>query len=289
MSMLGWKQRSFKKSVKIGLENEMTGLTRLSAIQSVCEVVGASHFERSHHLDGFYCFDADGKKWEVCSDSSVTSAPQSVELVTPILENSSDIEKYLNVINKLVEKGAYCDASCGLHVHVSHPLIGVEELKRLLQHMVTRQDLLFRFCNVIENRIEEYSQPTSEKLAREAKKVTTMSGLKDVWYKNYGGSEYSHYSYSRYHNLNLHSFFEGKGIEFRLFNGTVDIEKIEAIIDICQGFTMDAINSVYMRSYIHTDRTIYSNPDRMYTLLETYISRMQLEPKTRHFLLTECL
>ncbi len=42
---------------------------------------------------------------------------------------------------------------------------------------------------------------------------------KVIWYSTQTGYAHNvgHYDQTRYHMLNLHSFFEGKGVEFRLF------------------------------------------------------------------------
>ena len=56
------------------------------------------------------------------------------------------------------------------------------------------------------------------------RKPKTMSQLEDLWYKtqgeDYGRAQ--HYNGSRYHILNLHSFFHGHGtVEFRCFQYNV--------------------------------------------------------------------
>lgn len=294
MAKKGWTQRVTKESVKVGCEIEGYSMYRREAIETVATVLNVSidNVRHSNHLDGFYVYDNNGKKWEIVADSSIRNQSgrqmndRGFELVTPIMDNS-DFETLCNIVKALKSKGANTSQYCGLHVHASHPNLGVKELVKCIQHMYTRQDLLFRFCKVYTDRINQWCEPTSESLARGCRKCNSMSELRNFWYREYCTCGYSHYDSSRYHNLNLHSFFEGKGIEFRLFNSTLDTDKIMVILDLCQGFVMDAINSYKMAQYLHTDRTVYTNPDRMYTLLETYADRMQLNPKTKAFLLSE--
>lgn len=294
MAKLGWEQRISKNSVQYGIEIEFYGMYRIDAIKTVAKTLNVSenNIRHSNHLDGYYVIDNNGKKWEIVSDSSIRNKSgaqmfeKGCELVTPVL-NTSDIQTLDNVIDALKGNGGLVSQYCGLHVHASHSQLGLNELVKCIQHMYTRQDLLFRFCKVYTDRISQWCEPTSEGLARKCKKCNSISELKSLWYREYCSSGYSHYDSSRYHNLNLHSFFEGKGIEFRLFNSTLKSEKVNVIIDLCQGFVMDAINSYKMSQYLHTDRTVYTNPDRMKTLLETYADRMQLEPNTKKFLLSE--
>jgi len=55
--------------------------------------------------------------------------------------------------------------------------------------------------------------------------ATTMDDLKKVWYK--GGSMSGHYNDSRYHDVNLHSFWDRHGtVEIRSHGGTTDPDKI---------------------------------------------------------------
>ena len=153
--------------------------------------------------------------------------------------------------------------------------------------MATRQDLLFRFCHVNENR-EGWAEATSVDFAKKVKKAENFEELKVMYYGDTREHD-SHYDSARYKNLNLHSYFQGKGVEFRLFNATLEIDSIMAILDLVQGFVYDAICSYKMAQYVHTDRTVYSNPDRMEQLLKTYIRRMGLKKSTEKYLLTNCL
>ena len=257
--------------------------------------MGSVQYYSGNHLNEKYCYDSNGKKWSIVSDSSIKNEygePQEsygCELVTPILETVQDYENLVKVVENLKNNGGLVSEYCGLHVHADSDKLDYKGLIKCIQHMYTRQDLLFRFCKVYSDRIYEWCQPINETLARACKKTHNSNELKNLWYKVYGGSEHAHYSLSRYHNLNLHSYFEGKGVEFRLFNSTLDSEKVMVIIDLIKGFVMDSINSQDMSQYLHTDRTVYSNPDRMYTLLSTYSDRMQLNHNTKKFLLSENL
>jgi hypothetical protein len=63
------------------------------------------------------------------------------------------------------------------------------------------------------------------------KKPTTFKEIEDIWYEGYYSSRGRHYHDSRYHFLNLHSFFNGVGtVELRGFNGTLHAGKIRTYI-----------------------------------------------------------
>ena len=63
------------------------------------------------------------------------------------------------------------------------------------------------------------------------KKPKTMQKIKDIWYNERNAGFHIHYDHSRYHFLNLHSFFNGNGtVELRGFNSTLHAGKIKAYI-----------------------------------------------------------
>ncbi len=293
------KDRVKKESIMLGLENEFYGMKRIEAIKVVAKTLGNDEnsftHSRIHGLDVYATEDIYGRTWKVVSDSSIKDEngvkqnlyDEDCELVTPII-GTADFDTVTAIITALKNSGAVTNSLYnGLHVHASHELLQLAEIKKCIQHMATRQDLLFRFCHMNENRIE-WAVPTDIDFAKSCKKAKDFDELKKMYYGDTREHE-NHYDFARYKNLNLHSYFEGKGIEFRLFNATLEIESIMAILDLVQGFVYDAICSYKMSQYVHTDRTVYSNPDRMEQLLKTYIKRMSLKKSTEKYLLTNCL
>ena len=60
-------------------------------------------------------------------------------------------------------------------------------------------------------------------------KPKTLAQIESIWYEGYRGRRSQHYHDSRYHFLNLHSFFHGNHtVELRGFNGTLHAGKIRA-------------------------------------------------------------
>ena len=59
----------------------------------------------------------------------------------------------------------------------------------------------------------------------------TKEKTKDIWYNERNAGFHSHYDQSRYHFLNLHSYFEGNHtVELRGFNSTLHAGKVKAYI-----------------------------------------------------------
>ncbi|MDE5564535.1 MAG: amidoligase family protein, partial [Oscillospiraceae bacterium] len=69
-----------------------------------------------------------------------------------------------------------------------------------------------------------------------------------IWYSSAndgytGGISHSHYNSTRYHGVNLHSYFSKGTVEFRLFNSTLHAGKIKAYIQFCLAVSAWAITS----------------------------------------------
>ena len=78
-----------------------------------------------------------------------------------------------------------------------------------------------------------YCKKMDERLMREIKQKNpkTIQKLKDIWYNERNAGYHPHYDTSRYHFLNLHSYFEGNHtVELRGFNSTLHAGKVKAYI-----------------------------------------------------------
>lgn len=73
-------------------------------------------------------------------------------------------------------------------------------------------------------------------------KPKTLSQIESIWYENYAGNRNGHYHTSRYHFLNLHSFFHGNHtVELRGFNSTLHAGKIRAYIVLALALNHQAL------------------------------------------------
>lgn len=247
------------KRQRFGVEVEMTGITRKKAASIIAEVLGT----RASAPDGT-CYhtitikDQSSRGWKVMRDSSIhpvindgTSAfldEYRVEMVTPPL-NYEDIETLQNVIRKLREAGAKANSSCGIHIHVDGANHTPKSLKKLINFMVARQDLIYEALN-IGARGDQWCKKLSPQLLVEMRKDKNLSksSAENIWYSrandNYcGGIDHQHYNSTRYHGVNLHSYFSKETVEFRLFNSTLHAGKIKAYIQFCLAVSAWAITS----------------------------------------------
>ena len=247
------------KNQLFGVEVEMTGITREKAARLVAEVLGTTP---SHPESNCYhtrtIADLAARKWKIMRDSSIeairndgTSEPLDeyrVEFVTPPL-NYSDIELLQNIIRKLRENGAKAHSSCGIHIHVDGASHTAVSLRRLVNFMTARQDLIYEALQ-IGDRESNWCHKLNKTLldAMKKDKNLTKEKAEEIWYSRAndgycGGIDHQHYNATRYHGVNLHSFFTKGTVEFRLFNSTLHAGKIKAYIQFCLAVSAWAITS----------------------------------------------
>lgn len=247
------------KKQRYGVEVEMTGITRVKAASIIAEVFGT----RASSADGS-CYhtitikDQSSRTWKVMRDSSISPARNDgtneymdeyrVEMVTPPL-NYEDIETLQTIIRKLREAGAKANSSCGIHIHVDGANHTPKSLKKLINFMVARQDLIYEALN-IGARGDQWCRKLNPQLLVEMRKDKNLSksSAENIWYSrandNYcGGIDHQHYNTTRYHGVNLHSYFSKGTVEFRLFNSTLHAGKIKAYIQFCLAVSSWAITS----------------------------------------------
>ncbi len=247
------------KNQLFGVEVEMTGITRKKAALIVAEILGTT----SSDSDGT-CYntrtitDQSGRKWKVMRDSSINPSINDgsnnildkyrVEFVTPPL-GYTDIELLQNIIRKLRENGAKTNSSCGIHIHIDGANHNPQSLRRLINFMTSRQDLIYEALE-IGNRADRWCQKLNSAILSEMKKDKNISKKKveQIWYSTAndgytGGVSYTHYNTTRYHGVNLHSYFSKGTVEFRLFNSTLHAGKIKAYIQFCLAVSAWAITS----------------------------------------------
>lgn len=247
------------KNQLFGVEVEMTGITREKAARLVAGVLGTTP---SHPESNCYhtrtIADQAARKWKIMRDSSITpirnddtSEPLDeyrVEFVTPPL-NYSDIELLQNIIRKLRENGAKAHSSCGIHIHVDGANHTAVSLRRLVNFMTARQDLIYEALQ-IGDRESSWCHKLNKTLldAMKKDKNLTKEKAEEIWYSRAndgycGEIDHQHYNSTRYHGVNLHSFFTKGTVEFRLFNSTLHAGKIKAYIQFCLAVSAWAITS----------------------------------------------
>ena len=263
------------KNQTIGVEIEMTGITKAEAAAVAVNFLGGRITRAYDGYDTYNIIAPDQRIWKIMNDASiktmkntkgklkgVNNKDYSVELVTPILRYE-DIETLQELIRRLRKAGAVSDSElqCGIHIHIGAKDHTPNTLKNLVNLMAAKEDLIYKSLEIDPARVR-WCKKVNEDLiqAINKKKPKTLEQLADLWYSGYGfENRERHYHTSRYHGLNLHSTFTKGTIEFRLFNGTLHAGKIRSYIVFCLAISHQALTQKSASARrTHTDNEKYT-------------------------------
>lgn len=244
---------------KFGIEIEFTGITRKEATEVVRRTIGGTIIQAPvDWYDKRIVQQPDGRKWTIMSDGSIkcmrknaagsiirTSRDYSVELVSPILTYREDIEQLQQIIRNLREAGGFTGKSsqCGIHIHLDGEPHTAKSLKNFINIIASKNDLLYKALQIKPERMH-WCQKMDEKLVNKLKtrRPKTEEQIRKIWYEDYGGFSTVHYHESRYHFLNLHSYFTGNHtVELRGFNSELHAGKVRAYIVLSLALNYQAL------------------------------------------------
>jgi hypothetical protein len=229
---------------KFGIEVEFTGITRANAAKVAAEFLNGNVEKINDHYDTHKIITTDSRVWKVMSDGSILTQKKvngkiesargeySVELVSPILTYREDIETLQELVRRLRKAGGFTNSSCGIHIHLNGADHTPRSIRNFINIIASKNDLFYKSLQIEESRARFCKKMDStlvEKLNR--RKPKTMSDIENIWYEGYESSRRTHYHSSRYHFLNLHSFFNGnRTVELRGFNSELHAGKIRSYI-----------------------------------------------------------
>jgi len=246
---------NMKKDYTFGVEVEMNGIMRSRAARIASEYFGTRRYENTAMRNGYMtwsAYDQTGREWKFSRDVSIAGPDaEKCELITPVLEYE-DIPVLQELLRLLRKAGAVSNPSvgAGVHLHIARKEgFSVKDVKNLVNIMAAHEEQIGRAIRIDEGRLEDYCRTINPEFLRmvHEKNPQTMMELEDCWYEgndaDYGRRD--HYNPSRYHCLNLHSFFHGHGtIEFRQFQfsnphdgkkGGIHCGELKAFIQLCLG------------------------------------------------------
>lgn len=211
-----------------------------------------------HHL---------GQCWQVVSDASVSGG---AEVVTPPLRYD-EIEKLQEVVRAMRRAGAKAASNAGIHIHVSHPDLDFKSIRNMVNWLYRQSDHVQLMTRTEERRRGQWCKPVEKKHVDAFRKAARKRNVSDImqeaaraWYgaHNWSGSFSQHetrqrYHSSRYHAINLHSWFYRGTIEFRMFNSTTHAGVVKSYVQFVTALTAYAINQ---KNTSATKREIEGSP-----------------------------
>ena len=257
-----------------GMEIEMTGITREMAAQVTATVIGGTSEWVGGHYDTYQVVGPDGRKWKFMSDSSIEThsargeyggRAYSTEFVTPICKYEQDMATIQEIVRALRKNGAFVNDSCGIHIHLGGDGHTAKSIRNFANMVYNRGDLLYSALAIKASR-QSYCKKLSINLMEEINKLApskaTLNDIEEIWYTVYRDYNRSaHYHSSRYHFLNLHSFFNGHGtVELRGFNSTLHAGEIRAYVLLALAMNHQALETpMVKRKMAETSREAMKN------------------------------
>jgi hypothetical protein len=233
------------RTLKFGIEIETVGISRQALAQAIHSVVAGT---TDQSFDGWMnestpVVDASGRKWRVVYDGSLSNHSHSGEIVSPPL-GYDDIELLQQIVRAVRAAGARVDESCGIHIHVGAHQFDAKSLANLVKMVHKQEQLLQHALGVSDRRLARYCRPIDPEFLRrlESSPPRTLQDLNRAWYGRRNDTP-GRYDASRYHGLNLNSFFFRGTIEFRYFNGTLHAGQIKAYVQFVLALAAKALGA----------------------------------------------
>lgn len=239
-----------------GIEIEFTGITRSRAAEVAAQYLNGTVSLAGDYYDTHKVTAPDGRTWKFMSDASIVrqrmargqivpaGGSYSVELVSPILLYYSDIETLQGLVRALRKAGGFANPSCGIHIHLDGSNHTPRSIRNFINIIASHNDLFYKALQIPSQRMN-YCKKMDAYLVKQMNllKLQTFDQIETIWYERYSGRRNQHYHSSRYHFLNLHSFFHGHHtVELRGFNGTLHAGKIRAYIVLALALNHQALS-----------------------------------------------
>ena len=255
---------------KFGIEIEMTGITRCSAAKALKKALGGDIDHVGGSYDKYTVTDDKGRKGQIVFDSSIYARKKNgcsasdlykVEMNSPILE-FEDLDMLQQVIRALWEAGAITgpDYDCGTHIHIDAADYTPQQIRNLVNLWSSKEDYLWDALQVSSDRSSYCKKINRDFVAKlNKKKSITMEKIEDLWYEETYYSRTAHYNPTRYHALNLHSFFQQGHYEIRACNASLHAGEVKAQILLALAISNAAVTKKYCSPAVsHSDNMRYS-------------------------------
>lgn len=234
---------------KFGIEIEFTGITKSSA-----QKVVADYYQVNPSYNGEIKM-RDGRTWRIAHDGSITcqrkvggriesaSSDYACELVSPILTYQSDMDDLQELVRRLRKAGVFTNSRCGIHIHLDGSMHTPRSIRNFVNIIASKNDLFYKALEIESDRVH-YCKALDKSLVEKMnqKKPKTLKQIEDIWYASSYQSRTTHYHDTRYHFLNLHSFFtRNHTVELRGFNSTLHAGKVRSYVVLALALNNQAL------------------------------------------------
>ncbi len=191
-----------------GIEIEAYGVSRRALTTALSQAGINIQNEAYNHNTRSY--------WKIVNDGSIRGI-DGFELVSPPLCGEAGLNEIRTVCRVLAQLGARVNKSCGLHVHHHAPDFKPRHFQNLVAFYTKAEDQIDRVM------------PNSRRASNNRYCGTMKRFNADRLFDN-----------SRYHKLNLNSYYRYGTVEFRHHSGTIEADKIINWVELTQRMVLRA-------------------------------------------------
>lgn len=246
--------------MRFGIELEFTGMKRAKCVQLLEKFFNTNAVACTAKTEDKYTYhkveDMHGDFWIVKRDRSIvprvdgnetlhyntadeTLWEYMVELVSPVLTEET-LPLLYEIVEIIKKAGGVVNSSCGMHVHIDS--LPLDDTVNLFSRFIENQDKILEEFAVESGRKYKYCKPY--KLPTNI--IPTFNNFDEFFswlWQNFRDLEVDRdtaieLSKSlRYFALNFYSLLKTHTLEYRFFNGTLDINEIARNINWVTNFT----------------------------------------------------
>ena len=149
--------------------------------------------------------------------------------------NEDSIDQIKEIIGLIKAHKGDIRSTCGLHVHVDMKDFTYREIANIIKAYIKDQNKICKEFKMLKQRLD-YAQ----KIPKSVIRYLTESNIRKV---KEGQLEYGEggcqYLTERHYSLNVDALHKHGTLEFRLFNGSIQIRRIKAYIKWCLNFCLN--------------------------------------------------
>lgn len=231
------------KSQYFGIEIEFTGITRYKAAKTIAAFLNGHIEKYGIKCANYKIIDSKNRTWKIIRDMSINSLNAmgnkaselyKCEFVTPLC-GYQDIETIQEIVRQLRYAGMKVNDTCGIHIHVDVDKSNASCIRNIANIMYKYEHVLLSQLKIPAIRINNWCDYIDNSFIEKINESKNADSdfIMSSWYNGNSLRQYYHYDSSRYQALNLHSLWQDKGVEFRLFNSTTHAGKVKAYIQLC--------------------------------------------------------
>ncbi len=162
--------------------------------------------------------------WDLDQDWSLDNgAEYRPKKSNKLYYNQDSLDQINEIIGLIKAHKGNIRPSCGLHVHIDMTNFTNKQIVSIVNKFVREQNLIYKTFGVLKERAEE----TAKKIPKEEINKVTPNAIDLIRKRKYDSSDTTYdYLRDRTYGLNIQSLKKHHTLEFRIFNGTIQSDRI---------------------------------------------------------------